>query len=234
MEKVCYVLWREQGAAVEPIRMWARDALPGLAGDATVRAGQVLVEAPEGAAVRVGGPRDGALLCGLVTIWLDNYQDRDSVDGAVAAAPLAGWHTYLVSESVPHDDPTVQRPAGQPAPGITLATIFDKKPGVSEAEFYRVWHEMHRLTTVQVHPVYYYNRNEVVRPLTPGAPSLRGIVYEPTRTVEDLLDPHVFYGSGGDDDALKANIDRVVRETTAFIDYPSMEVAAMDLYELGS
>jgi hypothetical protein len=233
MEKVCFVLWRHRDADVDALDKWVTaELVPALDAADGVRAGQVLVEATEGASVRVGARADGALLAGLVATWLDVYQDRDAIDAALATGLLHDVHAYLVTESVPHDDASVPRPVGERAPGLTMTTIFDKKPGVDDAEFYRVWHEMHRRTTLELHPVYVYYRNEVVRALTPGAPALRGIVYEPTRTVEDMLDPHTFYGALGDDTALKANIDRVVSETTAFIDFTTIEVAPMHSYEL--
>ena len=233
MEKVCYALWRDPATDADAIRTWATDKLvPGLSDIAEIHGGQVLAEADEGASVRVGSAADGTLLTGLVAVWLDIYQDREAIDACVDAGPLARWASYLVSESVPYDDRTVVRTPGKPAPGMTMTTLFDKKAGVSEDEFYRVWHEMHRLTTVELHPVYVYQRNEVVRALSPGARPLRGIVYEPTRTIDAMLDPHTFYGSGGDDATLKANVDRVVTETGAFIDYTTIEVAAMHWYEL--
>jgi hypothetical protein len=45
--------------------------------------------------------------------------------------------------------------------------------------------------------------------------------------VEDTLDPHRYFGSGGDDDVLKANLQRVMSETTAFIDFDTMETVPM-------
>jgi hypothetical protein len=161
-----------------------------------------------------------------VAVWVATYQDRSVVEDLLASAPAARSEGWLVSESLPQGDPPVPTP-GERSPGLTTVTLLDKRPGLDEAEFYRLWHEVHRLTTAEVHPFTLYARNEVVRALTPGARPLRGIVYESTATVEDTLDPQRFFGSHGDDEAFKANLQRVLSETTAFIDYDSMETVPM-------
>jgi hypothetical protein len=161
-----------------------------------------------------------------VAVWVATYQDRSVVEDLLASAPAARSEGWLVSESLPQGDPPVATP-GERSPGLTTVTLLDKRPGLDEAEFYRLWHEVHRLTTAEVHPFTLYARNEVVRALTPGARPLRGIVYESTATVEDTLDPQRFFGSHGDDEAFKANLQRVLSETTAFIDYDSMETVPM-------
>jgi len=146
--------------------------------------------------------------------------------GVLGAGPAARFEGWLVAESLPQGEGPAPTP-GTVSPGLTTATLLDKRPGLDEAEFYRLWHEMHRITTADVHPFTLYARNEVVRPLTPGARPLRGIVYESTATVEDTMDPHRFFGSHGDDDVLKANMERVLGETMAFIDFDSMETVPM-------
>jgi len=230
MEKLCYAVWRRPEDDVEPVASWLREDVVGaLRDDPVVLGGRVLVEAPEGAPMRVGTGPGGALLCGLVSLWLQTYQDRGSVEAVLDAGPAAAWHGWLVTESLPQGDHTGVGVTGDgtASPGLTTATLLDKRPGLDETEFYRLWHEVHRLTTAEVHPFTLYARNEVVRPLTDGARPLRGIVYESTATVEDTLDPHRFFGSHGDDDVLKANIQRVMSETTAFIDFDTIETVPM-------
>jgi hypothetical protein len=228
MEKLCYAVSRGADDAADPVATWLRtDVTALLADDPAVLGARVLSEAPEGAAMRVGVGPDGTALCGLLAVWVATYQDRAGVETALAGGPAARWEGWLVSESLPQGDGPAPGAPGQPSPGLTTVTLLDKRPGLDEAEFYRLWHEVHRLTTAEVHPFTLYARNEVVRPLTAGARPLRGIVYESTATVEDTLDPHRFFGSGGDDDVLKANIQRVMSETTAFIDFDTMETVPM-------
>jgi hypothetical protein len=227
MEKLCYAVSRAADQPLEEVASWlSGEVVAALEEDGTVLGARVLAEAPEGAAMRVGTGPDGTLLCGMVAAWVDTYQDNEAVERLLAAGPAARWEGWLVSESLPQGDPPVTTP-GSRSPGLTTLTLLDKRPGLDEAEFYRLWHEVHRLTTAEVHPFTLYARNEVVRGLTPGARPLRGIVYESTATAEDTLDPQRFFGGHGDDDVLKANIERVLSETMAFIDFDTMETVPM-------
>jgi len=227
MEKLGYAFSRPADEAPDALAAWLHgDVAAGLEGDGRLLGARVLAEASEGAAMRVGKGPGGRLLAGLLAVWVATYQDRDAVEDLLAGGPAAWWEGWLVTESLPQGDPPGPTP-GERSPGLTTVTLLDKRPGLDEAEFYRLWHEVHRLTTAEVHPFTLYSRNEVVRRLTPDARPLRGIVYESTATVEDTLDPQRFFGSHGDDEAFKANVQRVISETTAFIDYDSMETVPM-------
>ena len=227
MEKLCYAVSRRADESLDGVASWLHtDVAAALAEDPAVLGARVLAEAPEGSAMRVGAGPDGTLLCGLVALWVATYQDRAAVEAVLGAGPAARWEGWLVSESLPQGDPPASIIGGR-SPGLTTVTLLDKRPGLDEAEFYRLWHEVHRITTAEVHPFTLYARNEVVRALTPEARPLRGIVYESTATVEDTLDPQRFFGAHGDDDVFKANIQRVMSETMAFIDYDTMETVPM-------
>lgn len=214
---------------VEDDAEWAVEALlPFLSSSPRVRAATLHVESPSHAALRYGHAPGGLLLAGLVSVWVDVYSDLALAD-LFAAVPL--WHAWLVSESVPTPygaEFTWQE--GERSPGLTLVTLLDKPAGLDEAAFYRDWHELHRQTTAECHPFTSYVRNEVVRPLTAGAPALRGIVAESAPEVDDFLDPHRFYRSGGDPDRLRANQHRVFSEVSQFIDMESIQVAPMAEY----
>lgn len=231
MEKTCTTLWRAADAAPEPHASWvAGTLLPALSASSEVRAATVHVESadPAHAAFRHGAGTDGRLLTGLVSVWLDSYQDGPEVEQLLEQAPVAERATYLVSESVPQAYGDVMTWAeGSPSPGLSIVTLLDKPQGTEEKAFYHYWHELHRITTAECHPFASYVRNEVARVLTDDAPRYRGIVTEASPDVQDFLDPHRFYVSGGDRDTLKANQRRVVEETSHFIDYATIQVAPM-------
>ena len=228
MEKLCYAVSRPADSPAEAVASWLHaDVVDALRDDPATLGARVLAEAPEAAAMRVGTGPEGTLLAGLVALWVGTYQDRNVVQTFLEDGPVARCEGWLVSESLPQGDPPTPRPPGERSPGLTTVTLLDKRAGLDEAEFYRLWHEVHRITTAEVHPFTLYARNEVVRALTPGARPLRGIVYESTATVEDTLDPQRFFGAHGNDEVFKANIQRVLSETTAFIEYDTMETVPM-------
>ena len=173
MEKVIYALWRRPDHDLAPIGEWlTSDVVTHLGGRDDVLGARVLVEAPEYAIPARSNPHGE--LCGLVSVWLPTYQDRDSIDDLMRDGPAHEWHAWLVCESVPTAyGAELTWPMGGRSPGLTQLTLFDKPSGLDEARFYRLWHVIHRRTTADVHPLWYYVRNEVVRSLTQGAPPVR-------------------------------------------------------------
>ncbi len=229
MEKLCYALWRRPDQDLEPIATWLADDLaPTLRDSVDVLGARLLVEAPEGGVLRMGANPDGALLCGAVSVWLDSYDERGPVEDALGAGPAHEWHGWLVTESVPRAyGDNLTWPLGERSPGLSITTIFDKRTDVEDADFYRVWHTEHTPLSFEIHPLWLYVRNQVMRALTDGAPSIRAFVYEAVPTPEDMLDLHRFFGSGGDNRALGAAIERVNGHVGSFADMATLQTVPM-------
>lgn len=218
MEKVCVGWWREADAApIDAQKLLAAIDVP------VVRAATVHVEEAEHSALRYGAGADGRLLTALASLWVDSYHDLPPLPDADAA--------WLVSESVPQSyGDAFTWSEGTRSPGLSLVTLLDKPAGLDEPTFYHYWHELHRLTTAECHPFSSYVRNEVVRPLTAGGPAIRGVVAESVLDVDDILDPHRFYISGGDREQLRINQKRVFAEVSTFINMDTIQVAPMAEY----
>jgi hypothetical protein len=230
MEKVIYALWRRPDHDLGPIDKWLTgDVMSHLSRRDDVLGARVLVEAPEYAIPAKSNPHGE--LCGLVSAWLPTYQDRGTIDDMMRDGPAHEWHAWLVCESVPTGyGADLTWPMGQRSPGLTQLTLFDKPSGLDEARFYRLWHVSHRKTTADVHPLWCYVRNEVVRPLTLGGPPLRGIVYQAVRDPQDFLDPDRMYSSHGDAARFEANTALVRDETSAFINFDTIQNQRMHEY----
>jgi hypothetical protein len=215
VEKVCIAWWR--AADADPLDAELVDVVSACP---VVRAATVHIEKPGFDSLRHGAAADGRLLTALASLWLDSYQDLPEL--------LPGGESWLVCESVPQPyGDAFTWPEGSASPGLSIVTLLDKPAQLPEAEFYRCWHELHRATTAECHPFTSYVRNEVARPLTPGATRLRGIVTESAPSEQDFLDPDRFYVSGGDPERLRANQKRVFSEITRFIDMTTIQVAPM-------
>lgn len=210
-----WVLRRAADDDPAPLGPWLLDALaPVAAGTHGVR---VTVEDPAGSWMRRGAGPDGSLLAATASVWFTSIDDREHVAAALAGAPAAAAHAYLVAESVPLDHGAARDwPDGERSPGQSITTVFDKRPDIDDERFFAIWHGEHTPLSFEIHPFRSYIRNTVVRALTPGAPPLRGIVYEAVPSAEDLYDLHRFFGSGGDPAELRRRIERVDTHVASF------------------
>jgi hypothetical protein len=236
MEKLVYGLWRPPdrsvpelaGTLLGPVATELL-AAPGLRGL------RLSVEDPAADAMRWGTSSDGELLCGAASLWLDSVDQRDPVEAALA--PLGcTTHGYLVSESTALPYATIDWPLGTRSPGVSLVTFFPKREGLTDEEFFAVWHGEQTPISFELHPLTVYLRNTVVRPITPEAPPFRGIVEESVPTLDDLLDLHRFYSSGRDPAVLQHNLDRSMALHHRFTDMDRLQMTpcAEHLYSVVS
>lgn len=188
-----YGLWRRPDQDVDPVRTaLLEEVAPGLLA-LGVDGLRVEVEEPAGRILRTGAAADGSLLCGSVSIWLDSYDNRVPHEALISSAGAA-VHGWIVAESIARAYGEHRTwPDGEQSPGMSILTFFDKGDGVSDDDFYRIWHGEHTPLTFDIHPFWLYVRNQVLRAVTPGAPSVRGIVYEAAPTDEEVTDlPRLF------------------------------------------
>ena len=99
---------------------------------------------------------------------------------------------YEVDESVPRDYDRTW-PDGEVTPTPVTINILHRKKGLSDAQFIDAWHLGHTPLSFKVHPLWYYVRNVVTRPLWEGSEPADGIVEEACRTKKDLLTPSIFF-----------------------------------------
>lgn len=151
-----------------------------------------------------GGVADGA------DPWLDLLED---------AGPLRAG--YLVDESTPVN--ATDRPApgsGQVTPGAGLLTLLRRNPKLDPDTFRSEWFGKHTPMSLEIHPLWHYERNEVVSPVVPGSPVLDGIVTEHFRTRADLLNPVRLFGGPV---RCLPNMARVGLHIRHFMDLHTME-----------
>ena len=222
MEKVVWLLWRAPDADAAALGPWLLEAVGGALGD--THGVRVTVEDPAGSWMRRGAQPDGALLAASMSVWLPSIDLREPVAAALAGAPATSVHAYLVAESVPLDYGDRRTwPDGEQSPGQSITTVFDQRPDIDDDRFYALWHGEHTPLSFEIHPFWSYIRNTVLRPLTPGAPPLRAIVYESVPTTDDMFDLHRFFGSEGDKRLLGERIAQVDAHVASFADVSTLE-----------
>jgi hypothetical protein len=128
---------------------------------------------------------------------------------------------YLVTESVPQRRLDRSWPDGERSPGITHLTWFPKPDRLTDADFYRGWHDIHTPASARLHPLRWeYIRDAVARVITPGSPALAAIVFERFRAVEDYADPDRLYGSA-------EALDETMRDLPLYADFESISSRPM-------
>ena len=120
---------------------------------------------------------------------------------------------------------------GEPTPSPILLTMLRKKGELSSEEFIRRWHDGHTPLSLEIHPLWYYQRNVICEPVTEGAEPSDGIVLEACRTRGDFLNPARFFGG-----ALKMvpNMLRVAKDVGGFLDMKKTETFYATEYHLRS
>jgi hypothetical protein len=137
---------------------------------------------------------------------------------------------YEVEEAFPVSYEKTWRD-GEPTPSPILLTMLHKKPGITSEEYIRRWHGGHTPLSLEIHPLWYYQRNVVRKPVTEGAEPSDGIVLEACPTRADLLNPARFFGG-----ALKMvpNMVRVAKDIQGFLDMKKTETFYATEYHLRS
>ena len=120
---------------------------------------------------------------------------------------------------------------GEPTPSPILLTMLHKKGGVTSDEFVRRWHDGHTPLSLEVHPLWYYQRNVVVESVIEGSEPSDGIVLEACATRRDLLNPARFFGGGL---KMVPNMLRVAKDISGFLDMKKTETFYATEYHLRS
>jgi hypothetical protein len=239
MEKLVYLVWNGAGPLTD-------DQAADLIGPVAQR---LLDLGPLGLSISVADteaartnvplppPADDPAPVALVSIWLDNHDDRAPFEAELASVGerLAG---YLVTESVPTDygrNPWSEPrdwPDGTRSRGVVVLTLFPKPDRLDDQAWYEHWYGTQTPMSTEVQPRTRYVRNAVARPVTPGAPPYRGIVEEAWPSAEHVNDPMLFYCADGDEAVMSANLATMLDSVTAMMDLDQIRLAAMSEYLL--
>jgi hypothetical protein len=170
-----------------------------------------------------------------VCLWLDSYDRRQGADEAVAAAGprFAG---YLVTESLfedygstPHSAPR-DWPDGTRSPGVLTVSLVHRPAGLDYRTWIERWHGRQSPLSGALQPRCRYVRNEVIRPVTPDAPQIDGIVDEAWPSAGHVADPMLFFNAAGDRDRLNSNISAMLESVTACLDLGRLRNSTMSEY----
>ena len=150
---------------------------------------------------------------GFVTLWTQqSYGDQVRAALARLDRECDDVAAYLVTESVPLPPPKTV--PGERTPGLANVALLRRPTDLDEETWRHRWHINHTPVAIETQSTFGYTQNQVVHPLTPGAPAINAIVEElfPLEATSDL---HAFFGAADDDD-LRDRMERMVASTAAF------------------
>jgi hypothetical protein len=170
-----------------------------------------------------------------VCVWVHSYDRRTGCDEALAGAGLR-FAGYLVTESVYEDYGTTPHagprdwPDGSRSPGVLTVSLVHRPAGLDYDTWIERWHGTQSPRSGTLQPRCRYVRNEVIRPITAGAPEVHGIVEEAWPSPAHVADPMLFFNADGDRDRLTANISSMLESVTACLDLDRLRNSTMSEY----
>ena len=220
MEKLVYLLWRRpevsaaefserlRGEVVGALHALGAERIRVSVNDEDVAAGESLRIASE-------PPSKSAML----SLWCDGPGDGLAISEILQSVNerIAG---YRVSETVP----LVHEPVapGERTPGFSTVTCFAKRPDLTHEAFLEIWHGEHEACAIETQSTFGYVRNEVIEPITDGAPKWDAIVEE-NFPMAALTDEQAFYDAVGDAEQTRANANRMFATVQKFLDLSTVD-----------
>ncbi|MBJ20662.1 MAG: hypothetical protein GY910_27390 [bacterium] len=228
MEKLSYLLWNDApDFGADAFRDRLLENLPeALAQNGAMQLKISVTDADVAAGARL---HLGALAPdAFVSFWIECCQDRAPAEAVLSAVcdRMAG---YLVVESHPLRTETPKGGVGKRMPGFSLVGCIEAKEGVSQARFVGIWESVHRDVAVETQSTFSYVRNEIVRPLTEGAPPWGGIVEEGF-PLEALENPEAFYDAVGDPEKYRRHLESMMQSCDAFLSVEKVDSHPMSEY----
>ena len=240
MEKLIYLLWTPEGQSPDQTsKMLLGECAPRLLELGPRMLSMNINDSDADVPAPVPTPEGEQPLAAEVCIWLDCLDRRQPFEEVLqrAGCRMAG---YLVTESLytdyggnEHGKPR-DWPDGKRSPGVLTVNLLQKLERLTYEEWLDHWYGTMSPVSEKIQPRMRYVRNAVVRPITPDAPPLKGIVDEAWPSAAHITDPMLFYGAKGSKERMEENIKRIFEASAGFIDMDSFRAATMSEYLLKS
>ena len=240
MEKLVYLLWASAEGDRDAFReRLLRECAPALlergARGLTINVDDSDADVPP----PVPPPAGETPLSAEIALWLDCHDRRGPHEQVLADLDVrcAG---YLVSEALyteyganAHGRPR-DWPDGTRSPGLLTVTLLERPAHMSREAWIAHWHGVQSPVSEAIQPRARYVRNEVVRPLTEGAPPFAGIVDEAWPSPQHVTDPMLFYLADGSAERMKRHLERMLESVTGFLDLDRIRTNTLSEYVVKS
>jgi hypothetical protein len=148
----------------------------------------------------------------VVSMWTQQcYADQTAAALQLLEDECDQLAAYLVTESIPLQ---ASLELGSRTTGLANVALLRRPAELDQASWLQRWQDDHTPVAIETQSTFGYTQNAVVRPLTPNALPLAGIVEElfPAEAITDLM---AFFGAADDAD-LQQRLARMVASTSAF------------------
>jgi len=154
----------------------------------------------------------GTPITAVVSVWTE--ADPGTVVAEVAdASGEPDLHAYRVTERRRLDPPPV--PDGARADALANIAVLRRPESMSREEYLEYWMVSHTPIAIRTQATFGYLQNIVEEALTPGSPEISAVVEE-LFPMAGMSDPHVFYGSGGDEAELHRRFTELMASVSRF------------------
>jgi hypothetical protein len=240
VEKLMYLVWLPEGTTPEAVRTTMIDEVGFRLLDLDPVALSMDLDDEHAQFPPPLPPTEGdPQVSAIVSVWLQRCDDRDPYE-AILGDVADRIHGYAVIESLYSDYGETKWSGprdwadGQRSPAVLTCSFFPVKRDVPYLDWIDFWHTRISPMSAEVQPRMRYVRNAVARPLSKDVPDLGAIVEEAWPSGEHIVDPMLFYNSGGDAKRMAANQKRMIDEIVQFIDLDVMRNNTMSEWILKS
>ena len=229
MEKIIYLLWKEDSTSADEFRELLRDkATTELRAETPhpirLCASDSDVDAAAGYRLESMKPAADAIL----SIWLDSAIYRKGVE-CILGDHCRKFCAYLVTESEPLVNTTHIPVPGERTAGMNQVVFLQKPERLSFNEWIDIWHGSHTDIAIETQSTFGYRQNVVARALTDNAPPIDAIVEENFPEAA-IYGREAFYDAQGKPE-LQQEREKIMMESCArFIDFDKIDCIPMSEY----
>ncbi len=200
MEKLIYLLWKPPGQSTTQ----TRDILLNDCSTEMIKTGVLKlamnIDDPDSEVKSPAPFHPGERICAQVSIWLDTIDQRSPYEKILenAGFRLSG---YLVDGFVYSDYGDNQYsgprdwPDGVRSPGMVTVALLERPKRLSYKEWIHRWHGTQSPVSERLQPRQRYIRNVVLKPVTPDAFPIDGIVEEVWPSARHITNLFLFYNA---------------------------------------
>ncbi|WP_084531946.1 EthD domain-containing protein [Nocardia miyunensis] len=145
----------------------------------------------------------------VVSVWTESDHEPITRELASLTDRFEGW---IVEERVPMKPPAT--PDGVRFDALSNIAFLRIPSEMTPEAWRQYWHEVHTTIAIETQATFGYLQNTVVSAITPGR-RVDGLVEE-LFPMAAMIDPHEFWGSGGDDAELQRRVTRMMSSIDIF------------------